>query len=215
MRTVHASPTRRTGAELIAAVHQAALAVIAEHGLRGASMDAIARQAGTGKAALYRRWPNVRALGLDVFLTTLAEAVPETFPDTGSLRSDLITSLQTFTALLDQPMQLVLRELISESAHDPGLVAEYHRRLGAPMQQEFVAMLQRARSRGEIASTPVSPMIVALPDAVVTHRLLMRGEVMSPSDCVEFVDRIMLPLLTDDSECHPDGDRSAIALSGE
>ncbi|NDA59993.1 MAG: TetR/AcrR family transcriptional regulator, partial [Actinobacteria bacterium] len=48
--------SRRTGDELIQAVHAAALAEISENGLRGASMDRIAKRAGTGKAALYRRW---------------------------------------------------------------------------------------------------------------------------------------------------------------
>jgi len=199
------STTRRTGPELVSAVYRAALDVIAAHGLRGASMDAIAREAGTGKAALYRRWPNVRALGLDLFLTTLTQAVPQQFPDTGSLRSDLITSLQAFTALLDRPMQIVLRELISESAHDPDLVAEFQRRLGNPMQQEFIGMLKRAHERGEIAQTQVDPVILELPDAAVLHRLLIRGEVMSPQDCVEFVDRVMLPLLTRDDQSHSSG----------
>ena len=62
---------RRRGEVLREAVFEAALAEIAERGVRGASMDRIAKRAGTGKAALYRRWPNVRALALDVFITTL------------------------------------------------------------------------------------------------------------------------------------------------
>ncbi len=67
---------RRRGEVLREAVFEAALAEIAERGVRGASMDRIAKRAGTGKAALYRRWPNVRALALDVFVTTLAESLP-------------------------------------------------------------------------------------------------------------------------------------------
>ena len=49
-------------------------------GLRGASMDGIAHRAGTGKAALYRRWPNVRALALDVFIGTMEQALPAEQP---------------------------------------------------------------------------------------------------------------------------------------
>ena len=90
MPTPVPTSSRRTGDDLIRAVHAAALAEISENGLRGASMDRIAKRAGTGKAALYRRWPNVRALGLDVFLVTIAEAVPQAFPNTGSLREDRI-----------------------------------------------------------------------------------------------------------------------------
>lgn len=187
--------TRRTGDDLVAAVHAAALAEIAENGLRGASMDRIARRAGTGKAALYRRWDNVRALGLDVFLSTMTEAVPTGYPDTGSLRGDLLGSLRAFTEVLRGPLQVVLRELISESAHDRGLIDEFRVRLGEPMQAELLVVLQRAMVRGEIPTAPIDPLIFELPDALVIHRLLMFGEVVDDDTCVHFIDRVVLPLL--------------------
>ena len=189
------APTRRTGEDLVNAVYQAALAEIAENGLRGASMDGIAKRAGTGKAALYRRWRNVRELGLDVFLTTMEGAVPTSYPNTGTLREDLLGSLRAFTQLLRGPMQTVLRELISESAHDPSLVAEFHARMGEPMQAELVAVLQRAMARGEIPTRPIDPLIFELPDALVLHRLLMFGEVVDDDTCVHLVDNVVLPLL--------------------
>lgn len=187
--------TRRTGEEFLTAVQTAALAEIAEYGLRGASMDRIAKRAGTGKAALYRRWANVRELGLDVFLTTMEGAVPSSYPNTGSLREDLLGSLRAFTQLLRGPMQTVLRELISESAHDPSLVAEFHARMGEPMQSELVAVLQRAMVRGDIPTRPIDPLIFELPDALVLHRLLLFGEVIDDDTCVHLVDNVVLPLL--------------------
>ena len=192
--TGHAA-TRRTGDELVLAVHRAALAEIAENGLRGASMDGIARRAGTGKAALYRRWSNVRELGLDVFLTTMQNAVPSSYPNTGSLRGDLLGSLKAFTQLLHGPMQIVLRELISESAHDPSLVVEFRARMGEPMRVELVAVLHRAMTRGEIPTRPIDPLIFELPDALVMHRLLMFGEVIDDQTCTHLVDNVIIPLL--------------------
>ena len=194
-----ASPTttssRRTGEELIQAVHAAALAEISENGLRGASMDRIAKRAGTGKAALYRRWPNVRALGLDVFLTTIAESVPQAFPNTGSLREDLVDSMKSFTSSFRGPIALVLRELISESAHDPALIDEFNRRFGEPMESELVSVLQRAMARGEIPTKPIDPLIFELPDALISHRLLLGGEVIDDDTCINLVDNVLLPLL--------------------
>jgi len=187
--------TRRTGEELMDAVHQAALVEIAEHGLRGASMDGIARRAGTGKATLYRRWSNVRELGLDVFLITMADAVPASYPNTGSLREDLLGSCQAFTRLLRGPLQIVLRELISESAHDPQLVNEFQSRMGDPMHHELVTVIQRAMARGEIPTGPIDPLVLELPDSIVLHRLLLRGEVIDDQTSVALVDHIMLPLL--------------------
>ena len=201
--------SRRTGDELIQAVHAAALAEISENGLRGASMDRIAKRAGTGKAALYRRWPNVRALGLDVFLVTIAEAVPQAFPNTGSLREDLVDSMKSFTSSFRGPMALVLRELISESAHDSALIEEFNRRLGEPMELELVNVLQRAMARGEIPTKPIDPLIFELPDALISHRLLMRGEIIDDITCEHLVDNVILPLLefrrqdvTGDGETH-------------
>ena len=209
MATPVTTSSRRTGDELIQAVHAAALAEISENGLRGASMDRIAKRAGTGKAALYRRWPNVRALGLDVFLVTIAEAVPQAFPNTGSLREDLVDSMKSFTSSFRGPMALVLRELISESAHDSALIDEFNRRLGEPMESELVHVLQRAMARGEIPTKPIDPLIFELPDALISHRLLMRGEIIDDITCEHLVDNVILPLLefrrqdvTGDGETH-------------
>ena len=204
-----ATSSRRTGDELILAVHAAALAEISENGLRGASMDRIAKRAGTGKAALYRRWPNVRALGLDVFLATIAEAVPQAFPNTGSLREDLVASMKSFTSSFRGPMALVLRELISESAHDPALIDEFNTRFGEPVESELVNVLQRAMARGEIPTKPIDPLIFELPDALISHRLLLRGEIIDDITCEHLVDNVILPLLefrrqdvTGDGETH-------------
>ena len=209
MATPVATSSRRTGDELIQAVHAAALAEISENGLRGASMDRIAKRAGTGKATLYRRWPNVRALGLDVFLATIVEAVPQAFPNTGSLREDLVDSMKSFTSSFRGPMALVLRELMSESAHDSALIEEFNRRLGEPMELELVNVLQRAMARGEIPTKPIDPLIFELPDALISHRLLLRGEIIDDITCEHLVDNVILPLLefrsqdvTGDGETH-------------
>lgn len=196
VETASGSPTpRRTGDELISAVHAAAFEEITENGLRGASMDRIARRAGTGKAALYRRWPNVRALGLDVFLTTMTDAVPNSYPDTGALRTDLLASMNSFTDILRGPMQIVLRELISETTHDPELVDEFRARMAEPMAAELVTVLQRAMARGEIPTKPIDPFIFEIPDALVLHRLLINGEVIDEDSCARLVDAVIVPLL--------------------
>lgn len=188
-------PSRRHGQVLLEAVFEAALAEVAEVGIRGASMDRIAKRAGTGKAALYRRWPNVRALALDVFLTTMEQARPAAYPDTGSLREDLLGSLRGFAAALDGPLAIVLRELISEAAHDPGLVPEFDRRFAIPMQQEVVVVLQRAMARGEIPTGLIEPLVLELPAAVILHRLLVVGALPSPTELDTLVDGVVLPLL--------------------
>ena len=187
--------TRRRGDVLRDAVFAATLAEIQDQGVRGASMDRIARRAGTGKASLYRRWPNVRALTLDVFLETLQDAAPAGHPDTGSLRNDLVTALRDFTRALDGPLALVLREIISEAAHDPSLVAAFQERYGLPMQAEVVIVIQRAMARGEIPVAPIDPLALELPAALVLHRLLMTGALPTDAEIDHLFDTVVLPLL--------------------
>lgn len=192
--TVTAHPRRR-GEALIEAVHGATLAEVAEHGLRGASMARIAQRAGTGKAALYRRWPNVRALALDVFLSTMEQALPDAETDAGSLREDLLTSLLTLTRELSGDLGIVLRELISEGAHDPSLGAEFQARFGGRKETEVVAVLQRAMARGEIPVRPIDPFVMRVPAAMVVHQLVLTGTAPSAADVEHIVDAIVLPLL--------------------
>ena len=74
--------SRKRGEVLLDAVNAATLQEVEERGIRGASMDRIANRAGTGKAVLYRRWPNVRSLVIDVFASTLEDLAVMDMPDT-------------------------------------------------------------------------------------------------------------------------------------
>ena len=187
--------TRRRGEVLREAVFDAALAEIAENGLRGASMDRIAKRAGTGKSALYRRWPNVRALALDVFISTMEDALPAPDTDTGALREDLLASLTALTLQLQGDLGIVLRELISEGAHDPQLGAEFQNRFGNQKEAEVAGMLARAMARGEIPVQPVDPYVMQVPAAMVVHQLVLTGRAPSSAELEHIIDAIVLPLL--------------------
>lgn len=186
---------RRRGEVLRDAVVEAALAEFAEHGMRSASMDRIARRAGTGKSALYRRWPNARALAMDVLLSTLEESLPAAETDTGSLRSDMLASLTAFTSELEGDLGIVLRELISEAAHDPALGAEFQARFGERKDAEVVAMIQRAMARGEIPVHPIDPSVLQVPAAMVVHQLVLTGHPPTAAEIEHIIDAIVLPLL--------------------
>ena len=195
MATSPTGGSRRRGEELMDAVNAAAFAEISEVGLRGASMDRIAHRAGTGKAALYRRWPNVRALALDLFISTLDNALPAANPDTGSLRNDLVTSLSTLSNELDSDLGIVMRELISEAAHDPAVSVEFQSRFGIRKQVEAMAMLQQGVARGEIPMQSIDPWVLQVPAALIVHHVIMTGAAPTPADIEHIVDAIVLPLL--------------------
>jgi AcrR family transcriptional regulator len=186
---------RRRGEVLREAVFAATLAEVAEVGLRKASMDGIAHRAGTGKAALYRRWPNVRTLALDVLIGTMEAAMPTGAPDTGSLRGDLLASLTALSDELNSDLGIVLRELISEAAHDPQLSTEFQSRFGLRKQTEAIALLHRAMSRGDIPMQQVDMYVLQIPPALIVHQLILTGSAPTPAEVEHILDAIVLPLL--------------------
>jgi AcrR family transcriptional regulator len=186
---------RKRGEALLDAVRTATLAEVAERGIRGASMDRIAHRAGTGKAVLYRRWPNVRSLVIDVFATTLEEQAVMDMPDTGHLRTDLLEHFRGFTNQMNGPLGLILRELISEAIHDSTIALDVQGRFGLRLQAQAVDMIQRAMARGDIPVRPIDHYVLQVPAAFVIHQVVMTGTGPSPDDVEHIVDTIVMPLL--------------------
>jgi len=187
---------RKRGDVLREAVLAATVAEVTEHGVRGASMDRIARRAGTGKAALYRRWPNVQTLAFDALVDVLESALPSAEVDTGSLRTDMIVTMETVTDRLRGDVSAVVRALIGEATHEPRLAAEFTERFGMRVQLTAIAQVQRAIMRGEIPSQSIDPYVMAIPAALIMHQLILAGTVPSGEEVTHIVDALVLPLLT-------------------
>lgn len=87
--------------DLTESIVEAVLDELAAKGYQSLSMDAVARRAGVGKSALYRRWPSK----LEMTVSTFAElGVPmASIPDTGSFRGDLRAVLDAVLDWLGDP----------------------------------------------------------------------------------------------------------------
>src|SRR5690349_6228007 len=104
------------------AIRRATLAELARVGYARMSIEAIARRAGVGKAAIYRRWPTKSALVVTVISAVAADDVE--MPDTGTLRGDLRALLTANARLLRRRMtQRILADLMAETRREPQLEA--------------------------------------------------------------------------------------------
>ena len=90
---------------------------------------------------------------------------------------------------------IVLRELISEAAHDPSLAEEFQTRFGAGKQRELVGLLQDAMARGDIPTQPIDPYVLQVPAALVVHQLVLTGAAPTHPELEHIIDAIVLPLL--------------------
>lgn len=153
--TPRALPRRRIprGDHARERVLRAALEVLAERGMPGFSMEAVAQRAGASKATVYRRWASRGALVVDAMDMAFQ---PFPAPATGRLRTDLLELAMGLEALAgDQPFPRLMAAFMDAAERDPAL-STMHVRLTDRRREPLREVLERARERGEIpASTDV------------------------------------------------------------
>lgn len=132
------------------AITEAAFAELAETGYARTSMDAVARRAEVGKAALYRRWRSKQAMFAELIRDKVAGALPPT-PDTGALRTDLRELFATFRAQLANPLiTRIGAGLLAEAEHDAVLAEVLQSGVAEPRRAAARAILRAAIDRGDL-----------------------------------------------------------------
>ena len=121
-------------------------------GYSGLSLDAVARKAGVGKAALYRRWRSkadmARELVLQVGATLPASL--DAGGDRGSLEADLHAMLVTASRMMRDPLvRRIMPDLYAALPREPALAAAL-RPADAVWERKVTALLDRALARGEL-----------------------------------------------------------------
>ncbi|UQA95839.1 TetR/AcrR family transcriptional regulator [Streptomyces halobius] len=112
------------------------------------SMERIAREAGVGKATVYRRWPGKSALMLDV-MRSLDEPGPQL--NGASLRDDLVSLLEFLRRRgLAKRNSALLRTVVSHVQAQPELWAEYHETVVQARHEALLDVLRRGMANGEI-----------------------------------------------------------------
>jgi AcrR family transcriptional regulator len=132
------------------AITEATFAELAETGYARMSMEAIARRAGVGKAALYRRWPSKQEMLTELIRKAVEDTLPPT-PTTGALHADLREFLGTLRGQLANPAVTSIGPgLLAEVRHTGALADVMHTCVAAPRRAAARAMFQAAIDRGEL-----------------------------------------------------------------
>jgi AcrR family transcriptional regulator len=167
-------PGRPRSAEADQAIVDAALAVFAEEGFDGLTMEAVAARAGVGKATVYRRYPGKAELVIRAASCLSAAEAPEA--DTGSLRGDLQAIARNLVHLLTATVAgRCVPELVAALPHCAQLAGE-HRRFIAARRRLTVRAVDRAVARGDLAADTDAEIVADLLAGPIFYRhLVMRG----------------------------------------
>ncbi|MDR3513320.1 MAG: TetR/AcrR family transcriptional regulator [Caulobacteraceae bacterium] len=146
-------------------------------GYSALSLDAVARKAGVGKAALYRRWRSKADMASDLVRQLSATAIVLIDPgDQGSLEADLYAALLVGSRILRHPLvRRILPDLYTAIPREPALAAVM--RPGEMAREKKVkSLIDRAVARGELPADVDRRVATDLLIGPLYWRIVVLGE---------------------------------------
>jgi AcrR family transcriptional regulator len=202
-----ARPGRPRDPEVDRRIVDAALDLFGEFGWEGFTMDRVAKRAGVGKSALYRRWSNKG----DLLADAMVQIADVAAIDTGSLQNDLLVLAQQLADNYFGPRGRTLVRLGVEAKGQPDIGATY---LNAVRAQVLAgrAMLRRAIARGEVAAnTSHSLTVEMLHGSILSHMLSTPDELMGQvrAELPFYVEQLVGAILRSLEPPHPENGSAA------
>ncbi|MFI1353468.1 TetR/AcrR family transcriptional regulator [Streptomyces sp. NPDC020898] len=131
------------------AIRAAVFEELASVGYARMSIEGIARRAGVGKTAVYRRWRSKLHLVLDLVSAIAVQGLPA--PDTGTLEGDLRLLYELTSRALRHPIaSQVIPDLQAEAARNPEIADALQKALREGQEGVASGIVAAAAERGEV-----------------------------------------------------------------
>ncbi len=131
------------------AIRAAVFDELAAVGYARMSIEGIARRAGVGKTAVYRRWRSKLHLVLDVVSAMAVMGLP--VPDSGSLEGDLRLLYEVTSRALRHPVaSQIIPDLQAEAARNPDIAEAMQKALRDGQDSVASRIVAAAEARGEV-----------------------------------------------------------------
>jgi AcrR family transcriptional regulator len=186
--------SRRRGKALETAILDATLEQLRTVGYIGLTMEGVAAAAGTGKAALYRRWSNRD----DLLAAALSNALPDPgeIRITGDVRADLLAIMRCIRDAIafahGSVFQVVRNEVVESGGLLHTVVGE---RVMDPCHELILGVLGHGVRSGELRPD-LDPAITAkVGPAMIVHYVVHEGPVAPDAYLTAIVDDVLIPLI--------------------
>ncbi len=162
-----------------AAVLEAVIGELTEHGYAGATVERVAARAGIAKTTIYRRWGGLDGLLADLMTEYAAQEIP--VPDEGDLGSDLRGLARTVVAALGHPaIRAAFASVVTAAVQDPA-ARQVLFRFTAARAATMSIIVNRAVCRGEVPAATDAAEVIQTVTAQLYYRLFVAGEPLSPA----------------------------------
>ncbi|MEI4273329.1 TetR/AcrR family transcriptional regulator [Klenkia sp. LSe6-5] len=173
-------------------IRAAILRLLADVGYNALTMDAVAAEAGVGKATIYRRWRTKSDLVVDTIAEMNREGTPA--PDTGDLVEDLRVMLCSLVEVLNGPTGSASLSLLSTLPHQPALAQAFREGPLAVWRGGFAEVWRRAEARGDVAAGTASSAVAQAASGLLVQRWLLTGEPLDEQYVETVLDTVVRPL---------------------
>ena len=174
-------------------IRAAILRLLADVGYGALTMDAVASEAGVGKATIYRRWRTKQDLVVDT-ISDLNRAEANT-PDTGSVEGDLRSMMHQMVGIISGPTGAATLSLLSTIPHQPALAAAFRNGPLAVWRHAFEQIWAHAEQRGEVRPGLTGSVVAETTSALMVQRWLLTGEPVDEAYADEVLATVVMPLV--------------------
>src|SRR5208283_3312594 len=172
-------PGRPRSEQARQAILRSTLKLLQYAGFTDLTIEAIAAEAGVGKATVYRWWPNKGALVVDAFASSAEQQLH--FPDTGSVYRDMSLQMSQFLGILRTRRGRIVAELLGAGQSNPELLEAFRERFLRPRRQEAYKTLRRGIDRGELPRNLDLDLVLDILYGAIYMRFLIRHDELSES----------------------------------
>lgn len=149
--------------------------------------EAVAARAGVGKAAIYRRWPNVWAIVVDAFLDDVSAVAPIT--ERATTRESFRSSMKSLAKAYRGRTGRLLCAVVGRAQTDRELREAVRTRWVEPRRQVARQLVRRGMESGELRPDLDADVVLDMLYGPIYHRLLVPYTNAAISD--RFIDRVV------------------------
>jgi AcrR family transcriptional regulator len=174
-------------------IRAAILRLLGDVGYGALTMDAVASEAGVGKATIYRRWRTKQELVVDTVSELNRSWTVDA--DTGSLEGDLRQLVHRMVEMMDSPVGMATRSLLAAMQHEPALIEAFREGPMAVWRRAYADMWARAQARGEVGPGMPQSIPAEVSTALLVQRWLVTREPVDTAYADAVLETVVLPLV--------------------
>ncbi|WP_238349248.1 TetR/AcrR family transcriptional regulator [Pseudomonas putida] len=191
--TLKPQTPRARGESRLEDIQRIVLELVADRGIEGVTIDAIALAAQASKQTLYKRWATKSELIRDAIRMSFGGASPGDPGDLGSLRQEFLAILQSAAAMLQTNKRLIIA-LIDGAQRDSTIMAVMRQETRENYRESLQRPLKRAIARGEVSPEADLNLVAELALPALLHRAML-DEIIDERVLTSLVDDVLMKLV--------------------